>query len=246
VGTVWLPNELQCRECDASGGVIAKLWLIVVRYNEEFQKTRWLWHPVTEEIRGPMDNCLWPTGVPYSAYRTDLQTAKARLAYNFPIPDCEKYPMPAHPGQLIFTPRGTRRLLNDELARGQGVPKSWLVDKYPRSKLVNHTVPVHILEYAGAMLTKPASPVEPDLDSDEELPSLIPRYFSSDHELVEPFHWNPPDISANSEWTKQRVENLLAAAQRYSDPAKLIDEGMLMLRKHRDNYDAEGPTPTHM
>jgi hypothetical protein len=229
------------------GGVIDKPWLIVVRYNEEFQKTTWQWQPVTEEIRRPMNNCLRPTGIPYSTYRTDLQTAKARLAHTLPIPDCEKDPMPAHPGHLISTLRGTRRLLNDKLARRQGVPKSWMANKYPRSKLVNRTVvPVHILEYAGAMLTKPVKPVEPDEDSDEEPPSLIPRCFASEHELVEPFHWNPPNIAAGSEWTKARVTNLLAAAQRYSDPAKLIEDGMLMLRKHQDNYDAEGPTHTHM
>jgi hypothetical protein len=224
------------------GGVVNRPWLIVVRYHENFLRTRWLWLPITEEIRRPMDNCLRPTGIPFAAYRTDLQTAKARLAHPSSIPDSEKDPMPAYTGQLITTPRGTRRLRNDELARGQGVPKSWMGERYPRSKLVNRTVPVHILEYVGSMLTEPVPADEPE----EDPPVMIPRCFTLDFDPVKPFHWHPPDVSENSEWTKQRAHNLVTASLHFKDPAKIIEDGMLMLRKHRDNYDDTGPTPTHM
>jgi hypothetical protein len=54
--------------------------------------------------------------------------------------------MPAKPGSFIRTRKGIRGLLNDELAKGLGVPKSWLGDFYPSGKAVASTVPLHLLK----------------------------------------------------------------------------------------------------
>jgi hypothetical protein len=54
--------------------------------------------------------------------------------------------MPAKPGSLIQTHEGVRRLLNDELAKGLGVPKTWLGDRYPSGKAVANTVSLHLFE----------------------------------------------------------------------------------------------------
>jgi hypothetical protein len=43
--------------------------------------------------------------------------------------------MPYIPGSLIETSRGVRRVLNDEIARGLGVPKTWLGEVYPSGQL---------------------------------------------------------------------------------------------------------------
>jgi hypothetical protein len=54
--------------------------------------------------------------------------------------------MPPIAGSFINTPKGIRRLLNDELAKGLGMPKTWLEDNYPDGASLKTTVALHILK----------------------------------------------------------------------------------------------------
>jgi hypothetical protein len=144
----------------------------------------------------------------------------------------------------IVTERGTRRLMNDELARGQGTPKSWLGDQYPKGKMVRQTIAVHLLEYLSPLLTRPrvnredGKPHPTPKVQDRQAPDIAPGQI--------PFEWKPPDLSSESAWNRTRIENLIHAAQRYVDPGPIIEEGMEILRRHRGNYDTNGPRPTHL
>jgi hypothetical protein len=60
------------------------------------------------------------------------------------------------------------------------------------------------------------------------------------------FSWKPPDLSPTSDWTKARVQNLVAAALLFQDPGPLIEEGLRILQRHRTIYRPEGPNPTHL
>jgi hypothetical protein len=157
---------------------VDRYWLVVVRDRRTDRKqTTWIWPTIGEEVSRPMNNCLRPMGIPYATYRRDLGTAKARLQHLKAIPHCERDPMPAWPGDLIETVKGVRRLLNDELAKGQGMPNTWTRDQYPPSDLVRRTPAVHILEFLSEGLTNPPLETEdtqPD-ESDDAAPGLIPR-----------------------------------------------------------------------
>jgi hypothetical protein len=62
----------------------------------------------------------------------------------------------------------------------------------------------------------------------------------------DPFTWKPPDLGPQSEWTRKRVFNLIRAASQYENPGTLIKHGLQDLRRHRSNYDSEGPRPKHL
>jgi hypothetical protein len=148
--------------------------------------------------------------------------------------------MPAWPGSLIGTPRGTRKLLNDELTRGLGTPKPWLGDVYPKGGTVRRTPAVHIFEYIGLFLVKPEPIRLCTPDTDPAPQDTLPRVYHP------PFSWKPPDLGPSSDWTRQRVFNLIEAAMRYENPGLLIERGLQDLRRHRSNYNEEGPKPTHL
>jgi hypothetical protein len=143
-----------CRLINATqvGGVLDRRWLVVVHYRSEQVEPELRWPNLGLEISRPMNNCLRPSGIPYMAYRKGKDETKDIPTDSGTIPHSERDPMPACPGRVIETPKGRRRLLNDELARGQGTPKSWLGAAYPRFESVRKTVPVHILEYLSALL----------------------------------------------------------------------------------------------
>jgi hypothetical protein len=187
-----------------------------------------------------MANCLRPTGIPSSAYRHDLDSDKAKLASVHSIPHCERDSMPAWPGSLIETARGTRKLMNDEIARGLGAPKSWLGDAYPKAGTVRRTPAVHLLEYLSHFLVTP----EPREANPGVTKPLTSEALPQDDHI--PFSWKPPDLGPTSAWTKQRVFNLIRASLEYVSPGRLIEKGLQNLRRHRTNYDSEGPKPTHL
>jgi hypothetical protein len=62
--------------------------------------------------------------------------------------------MPSQPGSIICTSKGVRRLLNDELAKGLGVPKMWLQDTYPNGRSVRNIVALHVLEALMPLLIR--------------------------------------------------------------------------------------------
>jgi hypothetical protein len=61
-------------------------------------------------------------------------------------------------GSLIWTRRGTQGLLNDELAKGLGVPKAWMNNQYPLVWLIHNTVDVHLIEYFTNTLVSEQTP----------------------------------------------------------------------------------------
>jgi hypothetical protein len=149
--------------------------------------------------------------------------------------------MPAWPGRLIETPKGVRRILNDEVALGQGVPKSWLSDHYPRGSTVRKTVALHLLEYLSGWLVMSSNDdaMATTVGSDDATTD------TKDDQQTQ-FTWTPPDLSPRSAWARERTYNLIQVAMWYEDPGFLIEEGMEMLIRHRSNYTVEGPNPTHL
>jgi hypothetical protein len=127
------------------GGVVDRTWLIVVRHT--LKNLPWPeWHG---KVTRPMQNCLRPVGIPRAAYRPDPKPGVASSSGRTDIPRSEYDAMPFIPGSLISTPRGTRRLMNDEIARGLGVPKKWLGEVYPTGRLIRRTVALHIFRGSG-------------------------------------------------------------------------------------------------
>jgi len=106
------------------GGVVDRAWLVVARIPAD-ALNGWAWPHFPAQVIRPMSNCLRPTGVPWSAYHVKPKHQDG------PIPHADEDSMPARPGSFIRTDQGTRRLLHDELAKGLGVPKTWIGDCYP-------------------------------------------------------------------------------------------------------------------
>ena len=60
------------------------------------------------------------------------------------------------------------------------------------------------------------------------------------------FNWRPPDLSPGSSWTRETLLELRAACDHYPNSDDLYKDGLERLQRHRRNYDAEGPNPTHL
>jgi hypothetical protein len=122
------------------GGVVDRTWLVAARHIAK--NLSWPeWHGTV--IR-PMQNCLKPVGIRKANYRPDYDTGVAQGSGRMDLPQSEYDAMLFIPGSLILIPRGTRRILNDEIARGLGVPKKWLGEVYPTGQLIRRTVALHI------------------------------------------------------------------------------------------------------
>jgi hypothetical protein len=217
------------------GGVIDWPWLIVSRYRNPDEKKPWKWPATTEAVSRPMSNCLRPVGIPYSVYRRDLDTVEAKLRPPEPILDSGKDPMPAWPGCYIRTDKG-------DLARGQGTPKAWMKDVYPRGQMVRHSVAVHVFEYVSTVLTRNEEVAALDPIPMNETASSSGKPPSTNS----PFVWRPLDLSEDSAWTKKRLEKLMAVAIGFLEPRPIIKQGMRILRRHRENYDSVGPRPSKL
>jgi hypothetical protein len=200
------------------GGVVDRTWLVVARHHDKDLS----WPEWPEKVTRPMQNCLRPTGIPKAAYRPDPKTAQARVPGQTTPPRSEFDVMPFIPGSWIGTPRGVRRILNDEIARGLGILKTWLEGVYPLGSLISRTVALHIFEALGPLLTRGRSVKTTDGKQHETL-NLA---FSSPDAASKQYSWKPPDLSPASAWTKARVENLLSAALLFQDPGPIIEEGL--------------------
>ena len=129
------------------GGVVDRSWLLVARVLECDWES-WSWPDFPPSTIRPMNNCLRPAKIPWSAYRV------GDVYQDTSIPDCNKDPMPWRPGSVIQTRKGIWRLLHDELAKGLGVPKTWLQDHYPSGRIVEDTVALHLLEGLSPLLIR--------------------------------------------------------------------------------------------
>jgi hypothetical protein len=103
-------------------------------------------------------------------------------------------------------------------------------------------VALHILESFSPLLHTEDIGACPDPQDPDH-----PAYFVSEPSPnAKAFDWRPPDLSPQGAWYKARVADLLYACCLYPDPGPLIEEGLLILRRHRGNYNAEGPDPTYL
>jgi hypothetical protein len=180
-----------------------------------------------------MSNCLRPVGIPCAAYRTSSDPDSPM------IPHCDRDAMPAKPGSWISTSKGVRRLLNDEIAKGLGVPKAWLGEIYPSSKAVANTISLHLLEglTSSFVVDEPTVTAEPPTGLPP--PAQEPQKLSS-------FQWTPPDLTKDQAWYRECVADLMQASLVYESPGLLIEEGLQMIGRHRNNYDKEGPKPNKL
>jgi hypothetical protein len=152
--------------------------------------------------------------------------------------------MPAQPGTFIQTDRGIRRLLHNELCNGLGVPKPWVLE-YPDGKTARRTVALHLLEYLTPALLQPAAPEQPPvLEAPSKMSKVVTRCDTVGDFMV--FTWKPPDLSPGSDWTRETIQELREACNEYAAAAALFQDGLKRLQRHRGNYDAEGPNPTHL
>ena len=112
--------------------------LVVVRTIQSGDKFWWPDAQLESVIR-PMANCLLPVGVPRNAFRVGSPTGHE--------PRAQQDLMPERSGQVIIVDGKRRRLLDQELAKGLGVPKSWLKNSTRRCEMLKETTSIHILEY---------------------------------------------------------------------------------------------------
>jgi hypothetical protein len=112
VGEEGLPVDMSTINSLQVGGVVDRPWLVVARVNEH-EWADWTWPQFPAKVTRPMNNCLRPANIPRSACRT--RPAFAQEAVD--TPDCYRDAMPPTAASFIQTPKGVRRLLNDELAK---------------------------------------------------------------------------------------------------------------------------------
>ena len=226
------------------GGAIAQARLLVCRVPID---QVWKWPPTwQQEPARPMSNLLIPDGlipprawgIPPTGYSIDAQL----------------HPMPWDPPRhsaYIKTPKGSRRLTTEELAKGLGATGDSLATaKTLRNrKLLEDTTSLFHWEYLGQAIqgstdqaeislrpnvTLEAPPSVDDLETGPPAPSI-------------PFHWRPPDLSPGARWFYQRLRSLWSVARKHGRRVlELFNNGLDCLAKHRGNYDRHGSRPTKL
>jgi hypothetical protein len=124
------------------------------------------------------------------------------------------------------------------------MPKEWNWGTSPLNHgLLNQTTSLFIWEYPSETLSNDA-PNQPLPSSPCQL-ATTPRTTQLPISSLEvpPFSWAPPNLSPGGSWHTIRRNNLRLAAIQYSDPDKLIGEGIYLLKVHHQNSTAKGPTP---
>jgi hypothetical protein len=117
-----------------------------------------------------------------------------------------------------------------------------VTERYPDGHVLTSTVSLYILEGLSPALLKESLQVSSTPLELDSLPAQPPK----PDPVPVPFVWKPPDLSHGSPWYRARVGNLLAACLCYKNPGPLMEEGLNALRLRRGNYDADGPSPTHL
>jgi hypothetical protein len=59
--------------------------------------------------------------------------------------------------------------------------------------------------------------------------------------IQEDWSWETPDLREDGDWYKARVQSLKAAIAELPSVPNLFEEGLKVLRIHRQNYGIEGP-----
>lgn len=126
--------------------------------------------------------------------------------------------MPNKAGSFILTDyrrkgvteRRMRRLQVGELAKAKGVPSLWgSLDQTPCSE-VERSPGVHTLAAIGESIFTlfQSDPALNDAESRDDVPTATKPL--SEEDAVE-WSWHLPDLSPESEWTKERLQNLREA-----------------------------------
>jgi hypothetical protein len=181
-----------------------------------------------------MSNLLTPPGLVRATYRKEF------------IPDTydsRTDPMPTQPGSWIRTDRGYRRLQLDEIGRGLGLLK--VGSKTAAPGLLQQTTSVFHWEYLSELLTeRHRGPMAAPKAGRTKQPSTASTT-GPDTERA-PFAWQPPDLSPEGKWYRQRLANLSEAIKECPDPKQAWQDGLAILRIHRGNYNTEGPKPKRL
>jgi hypothetical protein len=61
-----------------------------------------------------------------------------------------------------------------------------------------------------------------------------------------PFKWYPSDLSPEGAWHQKRLINLRKAANACTDSEQVFQDGLIALEIHRNNYNADGPSPKQL
>ena len=186
----------------------------------------------------PMSNLLTPAGlVPRHLYLSCASHPEAI--------DARTDPMPDRPGVVIQTEKGVRGLKVDECCRGLGVPTSNSTEL--KRSIAKRTTSVFHWEYLAPSLAGfPSIVLEPNrVGLTTVSPALLSSdAYESDATSVEPpFDWKPPDLREGGKWFVERIRNLKAACRGRTDEEEVYRDGLDRLRRHRQNYNSEGPAP---
>lgn len=229
-----------CRSLNAEdlGGAIRQTRFVVVRILDT-GRLDWGWPAPDTGPGRPMSNLLTPLGL--LPYRSRQEYGWSRDRTQRPLPSWDTSPLPSRPDSWIETRDGRRRILDEEIGRGLGVPKSWKVD-YARGNArddLNHTSSVFLWEYLGRCLTSTSNARDNSVNA-----QMDPVFRIYDTTRVSAFAWAPPDLTEHGDWYRAAVRDLRTAAARYPDPSAVYTDGLQCLANHRRNYDATGSTPT--
>jgi hypothetical protein len=112
--------------------------------------------------------------------------------------------------------------------------------------LLNQTTSLVIWEYLSETLSTdaPNRPLPPPPFQSATTPRTTQLPISPLEVL--PFSWAPPNLSPGGSWHTMHRETLRLAAAQYSDPDKLIREGIHLLKVYCQNYVAKGPEPNSL
>ena len=213
----------------------------------------------------PMKNNLQHHGIPFGVYR-NLPSHPKKVKCSSPSPFViagtieggvpvfdDSGPMPNRVGSLIYTDargrtdpsgrkRRIRRLQTAELAKAKGLPSSWGdLDRIPISEL-ERMPGIHTVAAIGEAIFPLFQPSADSFDAEDggDSPPIPPAPIDGQEEEEE-WTWELPDLSPESEWTKQREANLRSAISGRPNEQKLWEEGRQMLERHRQNYGPDGP-----
>ena len=225
--------------CVDVGGAVNQFRLFVARViSADIDKWNW---PKYEELSQPrpMSNLLTPSGlIPSRAY---FESPTEIFA------DPSSDPMPPRIGATIKTDRGFRRIKPDEFCRGLGFTKHDAAKM--NSRVASRTTSLFHWEYLSPIFS--GTPTTEPSSSSPVLAESIPviDLITSENDDPVPsfdFAWRPPDLSEGGDWYNTRLSNLRRACQNYPNSEELFDEGLSLLKIHRNNYDEDGPNPTFL
>jgi hypothetical protein len=202
----------------------------------------------------PMSNLLKPFGIPSKAWsRRAPQPLRAATTHgpcrlhgqiNGELVYDELGAMPNIIGSWISTAKGTRRLQYEELAKAKGIND--LVTNCDETKMratIRDSTGIHLWSASlDALAEWLRGPEEDDQTTSTLEDEDSPQWDEApEDDADEEWTWEPPNLQENHPWYQDRVESLKVAVEGMPEAAKLFNEGIRALERHRTNYSDEGP-----